>query len=286
MKPLGLVYLQQLGQAGQFVPPDKALVSAFDHGLLFGDGLYETIGAVGAQLPPLEPHFERMQDGAAQLGLRLPKIQKLEEIVQRVAQSAAQKAGENAPLRLRITLTRGANGFDVGESKQGETLLVFAAKDQKKEEVASASHAETTGLRVVCVPFCRVAPDIKSISMLPAILARRTAQRHNAFEALFTGERGQMLEGSVHFFCARVGQDILAPKPGGALPSIGAQRLQKKAEKAGLRWVHADIFPQKLPKEAEPLLTNALSAPMFVSHIIGTNNEECHFSGRSALTGG
>src|SRR5512143_76768 len=109
---------------GRFVPREKALVSVFDHGFLYGDGIYETMRAYDGRLFLLRKHLARLKRSAAAISLKLPLS--LEEIADALNESLAVNKLREAYVRLHISRGPGEIGLDPALCP--EPTIVITAK--------------------------------------------------------------------------------------------------------------------------------------------------------------
>lgn len=172
---------------GKFLKASRAMVSVFDHGFLYGDGVYETLRTYDGKVWQMDAHLVRLEKSAALLSLRLPVAKN--KIAQWVRELVARNGFKES--RIRITLTRGVNDFDFVSCKK-PTLLILAEK-----LVLQPAEVYRNGVKVVSVGMFRVLPEAKSISLLPFILARQKMASARAYEALFVDEKKMVREGTI-----------------------------------------------------------------------------------------
>lgn len=177
---MALVYLN-----GDLVPEEAAAVSVFDHGLVVGDGVFETVLVLGARPVALGRHLDRLTASATGLGIRAPGRAELEEAVGMVLAGSDLARG-----RLRITVTSG-NG-PLGSTRDGAapTVVVAAAPDGPPEPAVS----------VVVAPWPRnergALAGLKTTSYAENARALDDARRRGAGEALFGNTVGMLCEGT------------------------------------------------------------------------------------------
>lgn len=181
---------------GRFVSKADALISVFDHGFLYGDGVYETLRTYRGRLFMLQPHLARLKRSARLIGLDLPVADKdwpplLGETLER---NGLGRSG-NADAHLRITVSRGEGelGLDPNLCKQ-PTVVVMA-----KPLAPYPAHLFAEGVSLAIVPIRRnldaaLSPQIKSLNFLNNILAKQEATQAGAFDALMLNAGGQIAE--------------------------------------------------------------------------------------------
>jgi branched-chain amino acid aminotransferase len=168
---------------GALVPIAEARVSPFDHGLLVGDGVFETLRVYDGEPFAWRRHYERLVHSAGGLGLHAPTSSAL-----RAAADAVLAANELTEARLRITVTGGPSPLG-SERGSGPPTVVVAA---------SEARAWAPSERVVTVPWPRnergATAGLKTISYAENVRALAYAHEHDATEAIFLNTRGELCE--------------------------------------------------------------------------------------------
>jgi len=187
----GLVYV-----GGTFRPAADAAISVFDHGLLYGDGVFEGIRAYNGRVFKLERHIERLFDSAKAIRLEIPHTPA--EVCDIVIDACRQNAIVDGYLRLVVT--RGAGDLGLDPRKCPRANLIVIARP-----TLSIYRSPSAGIRVVTSTFRRNAPDttspsIKSLNYLNNILARIEANDRGADEALMLDAHGYVAEATVDNF--------------------------------------------------------------------------------------
>jgi len=175
----------------RFVRKEDALVSVFDHGFLYGDGVYETLRAYGGRIFMLRKHLARLRRSASLIGLDVPIgapewTPLLQEAMKRNALSDAY---------LRITISRGEGriGLDPQLCPR-PTVVVISLPLQPYP-----AHLFQTGASLAIVSVRRnlaaaLSPQIKSLNFLNNILAKQEASRSGAFDGLMLNAEGHITE--------------------------------------------------------------------------------------------
>lgn len=176
---------------GQFVDEPDAKVSVFDHGLLYGDGVFEGIRFYNGRVFLLEEHLDRLYDSAKAILLTLP----LERPVLReaVLETCRQNNLRDGYIRLVVTRGKGDLGLNPNRCKQPTVFIIAASIELYPEKYY------TEGLRVNTVPTQRVSPAalspaIKSLNYLNNIMAKVEGVRAGAMEALMLNHKGEVAE--------------------------------------------------------------------------------------------
>jgi branched-chain amino acid aminotransferase len=239
-----LIYLDVGGQGPGLVPPTQAAIPVTDRGLLYGDGLFETVLVQSGKLPLLPLHLERLARSAAELAIPCNP-----DRVAAAALAVARAAGPGERA-LRITLTRGASPARGYQPPAGAapTLLITAHP-----------YARPAGPLRAITASIRVRPDSplarhKSLSALEKVLARAEAARAGADEALLLNDAGRVAEGAAsNLFIRRGSRWLTPPLTEGCLPGVMRRRV---LELSGGE--EAPLAPSDLWEADGVYLTNAL----------------------------
>ena len=184
-----LVYLN-----GSFVPKEKALISAFDHGFLYGDGIYETMRAYNGTIFLLTRHLDRLKHSASAISLKLPlPIENIEEALNR---SVHINKLQDAYIRLHVSRGPGEIGLDPALCPV--PTMVIVAKPFHDYPAENYSH----GVRVAFVKTRRnhplaISPSIKSTNFLNNIQAKIEAIKAGAYEGIMLNWEGYVAEGTI-----------------------------------------------------------------------------------------
>ncbi len=243
-----LVYLN-----GSLVPRPEARVSATDRGLLYGDGLFETMRIEAGRALYLQEHLARLAAGAQ--FLQIPSLPP-GDLWQAVALTIA--ANDVAEGSLRLTLTRGEGTGPDPVAEAGPTLVinVRSGLPYRKEQYLNGFRVRLASFRRdSSSPLCRV----KSLNFLPNVLARREAKAAGGDEGLFLNGEGNLCEGAVsNLFLREKGRLITPPEDSGILPGITRRMVMDTARGAGHEVLEEEITPARLGQAEEAFLTNSL----------------------------
>lgn len=196
---------------GELRDPEDARVSVLDHGMLVGDGVFETVKAVRGEPFALTRHLERLARSAAGLGLPEPDGDMLREAVR---QTLAASPGW--PLaRIRITYTSGPGPLGSDRGHDGPTVTVVVAEQQPFPPAAEVS----------VVPWRRnehgALAGLKTTSYAENVLALAYAKKRGAGEAIFGNLAGNLCEGTgSNVFVVRDGRLITPPLSAGCLAGV------------------------------------------------------------------
>jgi len=222
-----LVYID-----GEFLPKNDAKVSVFDHGLLYGDGVFEGIRAYHGKVFRLEPHIERLYDSAKAIGLVIPVSPK--EMTDIVIESCRRNGIANGYIRLVVTRGVGDLGLNPYLCPKATIICIAATIQLYPAELYEK------GMEIVTVATPRnhpeaINPRIKSLNYLNNIMAKMEAIRAGVPEALMMNLQGFVAECTGdNFFLWRRGKLVTPPCTEGALEGITRNTVIDLARKKGI----------------------------------------------------
>ncbi len=175
----------------QFVKKEQARISVFDHGFLYGDGVYETLRVYQGRIFLLERHLARLRRSCDLIGLVLPIEDDAWEAI--ITEMLIRNELEDASLRVTISRGEGELGIDPGLCPR-PTIVVMA-----RSVVSYPAHMREQGVRLQLVsvrrnPESAQSPQIKSLSFLNNILAKQEAVQAGAFDGLMLNMDGHVTE--------------------------------------------------------------------------------------------
>jgi branched-chain amino acid aminotransferase len=196
---------------GDLLPDNEARISVFDHGLVVGDGAFETVKVTAGRPFALGRHLARLASSAAGLGLSAPDLDQI-----RVGAAAVIAASPAMPLaRLRITITGGIGPLGSERGKSGLTTVVALAEQRPPADFAD----------VVVVPWPRnefgALAGVKTTSYAENVRALSYAAAHDAGEAIFGNTAGNLCEGTgTNVFIVVGGRLVTPPLSAGCLAGV------------------------------------------------------------------
>ncbi|MBI2917480.1 MAG: aminotransferase class IV [Chloroflexi bacterium] len=265
-----IVYLN-----GRLLPREEARISPFDHGFLYGYGLFETVraypspgsGAPGkGRLFRLDRHLRRLRESARILGIEgLPPEAKLSQAAHTVIE-----ANSLAEARLRISVSLGPGEITPDPPANGEPTVFVAARPFSPP----ASQVYDAGYSAVIFPE-RVGgtPTLaqhKTTNYLLYVLARRHARAEGAQEALLVNTDGQLLEASTaNLFLVAEGQVMTAPVSEGVLAGITREAVLELSGALGIKASEVALPVEALQMVEEAFLTSSLLGIMPLTRVAG-----------------
>lgn len=173
----------------RFVPEAEATISPFDYGLLFGDGLFETLRAYGGTIFRLDAHLERLQCGAARLEIPLPTSDLLASILYQTL----QRNGLREAI-LRLTVTRGTGKPGLHPASCRAPTLIATARPLPNRPQTPQSGLSAVVVNIRRNPPQALDPAIKSTNFLNNVLAKLEADRRGVDDGIFLNLDGALTE--------------------------------------------------------------------------------------------
>lgn len=216
--------------SGAFRAPADASINVFDHGLLYGDGVFEGIRAYNGRVFKLERHVERLFDSAKAIRLEIPHTPA--EVCGIILETCRRNGIVDGYLRVVVTRGPGDLGIDPRKSPRPE-LIVIA----RRTLAIYAKPAD--GIRVVTSAFRRnaidaLAPAIKSLNYLNNVLARIEANDRGADEALMLDANGYVAEATVDNLFIVTAQALVTPPTSTNLKGITRETIVGLAAGLGI----------------------------------------------------
>ncbi|MFH1878478.1 MAG: branched-chain-amino-acid transaminase [Candidatus Omnitrophota bacterium] len=238
---------------GEFVDSDKASVSVFDHGLLYGDGVFEGIRSYNRKVFRLDKHIDRLYDGAGRIRLKIPVPK--EEFHGYILETLRVNNLDNAYIRAVVTRGPGDLGLDPRKCPE-PTILIIAGKI-----VLYPRSFYESGLSIIIANTRRnppeaLDPQVKSLNYLNNILGKIEAIDAGTHEAIMLSVDGYVTECTGdNIFIVKDGALFTPPVDTGALRGITQETVVALAEKRGIRTTFKKMLPEELYTARECFLT-------------------------------
>ena len=248
---------------GDFLPLEHAKVSVLDRGFLFADGIYEVSAVLNGRLVDNEAHLARLERSLGEISLRLPmSLAELTRLQDELIRQNGLAEGV-----VYIEVTRGAADRDFTFPKDAAPTVVMFTQ---AKNILRSPQAET-GIRVISVPDIRwKRRDIKSVALLPQVLAKQQAAAAGCQEAWMV-EDGFVTEGgsSSAFIVTAAGALVTRPLSHDILPGITRKAVLQLAAEQGLDMEERRFTLEEAYAAAEAFLTSASSFVLPVIEIDG-----------------
>ena len=226
---------------GRISPEREAVISVFDHGFLYGEGIYETMRTYTGRPFLYDRHMRRLQNSARMIVLELPFTDEGLAGQIRDTMAAADLQGREAYIRVLVTRGIGELTYDPAATPRPSVIIIV------KPQIDLPAATYDTGVRVVIVDVVRnhpgtVNPMIKSNNLLNSALAAQEAIRRGGFEGIMRNYRGELSECTTsNLFIVKDGAALTPPLTAGLLPGITREFLFDVGRDVGIE-VREDVL--------------------------------------------
>lgn len=238
---------------GTLYPKDEAKISVLDHGLLYGDGVFEGIRAYGGRVFRLDAHLDRLWAGAKAIMLQVPMGR--EELKQAVLATLRANGLQDAYIRLVVTRGVGDLGLDPRKCPRPSVIIITDAISLYPPELYER------GMEVVTVSTRKniheaLSPNIKSLNYLNQILGRLEVNRVGAPEGIMLSHDGYVAEATAdNIFIVLRGTLVTPPAIAGILVGITRNAVMELAAREGIPVEERLFIPHTLYNADECFLT-------------------------------
>jgi branched-chain amino acid aminotransferase len=247
----GAVYVN-----GTIAPADKAVIPIYDHGFLYGEGVYETLRTYNRVPFLYERHTARLRASAERIDLDVPFD---DEMLRTWIEDTVAAAGDLNEAYIRILLTRGVGDltYDVRSTPTPSLVIIVKPFDEPPKRVLDE------GIRISLVSILRnhpgsVNPIIKSNNLLNNALAMQEATRRGGEEGLMCNYRGELSECAMsNFFLVRDGKALTPRSEAGLLLGVTRAFLFEVGHDIGIPVEEATLFPADLETCDEAFITGS-----------------------------
>jgi branched-chain amino acid aminotransferase len=259
--------LTQVSINGKLFDKADARISVYDHGLLYGDGVFEGIRIYAGKVFRLREHIDRLYESAKHIYLGIPwsRDQMAEEVLRTVRANAKQEG------YIRLVVTRGAGGLGLDPNKTSDPQVIVLVDDIS---LYPARYYEE-GLEVITSSFIRnhpnaLNPRIKSLNYLNNILAKIEAVRAGCQEALMLNHVGEVAECTGdNVFVVKHGLVRTPPPNAGILEGITRDAVIELAQAAGIPLEQAALTRHDVYSADECFLTGTAAEVVPVVKVDG-----------------
>ena len=238
---------------GEFFEKEDAKISVYDHGLLYGDGVFEGIRIYRGQIFRLKDHLERLYQSARAIRLSIPL--NFDEMEKAVNETVNLSKKENGYIRLVITRGKGSLGIDPMKCKKATVIIIV-----DDIQLYPAEYYQK-GIKIITASSRRISPDsldprIKSLNYLNNIMAKLEAENAGCQEAVMLNREGYVSECTGdNIFIVR-DKELLTPSGSkGALDGITKKQVMDLAEKTGIKTKESELTQYDLYNSDECFLT-------------------------------
>jgi branched-chain amino acid aminotransferase len=231
-----LVYID-----GEYYPKSQAKISVYDHGFLYGDGVFEGIRAYNGVVFKLKEHVDRLFRSAHALTLKISLSK--QEVINAVVETLRKNKMKDSYIRLIVTRGFGDLGLDPRKCLKPTIIIITDTISIR------AGNAKETGITTMFSwvrrnPVDATTHEIKSLNYLNSVLAKIEANACGVDEAICLENNGYIAEGvGENIFIVRNGEIFTPPTSTGALAGITAEVVTELAAKLGIKLTVANLTP-------------------------------------------
>jgi branched-chain amino acid aminotransferase len=217
---------------GRLYPKEDAKISVYDHGLLYGDGVFEGMRAYSGRVFRLDQHLQRLWNSAKAIWLNIPITR--EAMAKAVNDTLAVNKLQDAYIRLVVTRGAGTLGLDPNRTSDPQVIIITDSITMYPETYY------TNGLELVTASTIRnnpaaLSPRIKSLNYLNNILAKIEGLQAGCVEALMLNHKGEVAECTGdNIFLVRGRELATPPCDAGILEGVTRDAVMELAAEAGL----------------------------------------------------
>jgi branched-chain amino acid aminotransferase len=263
----GWVYLKD-----RLVPEQDAVVSVYDRGFLYGDGVFETLRVYQGRIFKAKEHVSRLFQSAQAISLTIPATA---EDIQKIFFQTLE-ANRLRDARVRITVSRGPDEMGLEpKALSSPTIVVIAKAFSGYPETFYEKGVDVAIVKTRKTPTVSLDPRIKSLNYLNPLLAKMESQKMEVFEGILLNQEGHLCEGTVsNLFLVKQGH-LWTPAPScGILEGITRQTILELAQKAGIPVWEKNLRPDEILGADECFLTNTTMELMPVVRIRGLMTQQ------------
>lgn len=242
---------------GQFYPEAKAKVSVFDHGFLYGDGLFETMRAYRGKCFRLDQHLERLWEGANYLRIHIPYTKSI--LKQFIHQTITENQLADAYVRVTVSRGVGKTGPDPSTCLRASIVIIaLPLTPYPKETYKNGLSATILNIRRNSMEA--LPPNLKSMNFLNNILAKIELKDKQKEEGFFLNSDGYLTEGVVsNLFIVKNHQVITPSIDSGLLAGITREVVLELCAEHNIKSVQGKMLPGELLEADECFITNSLA---------------------------
>ena len=223
---------QQIYINGEYFSKQDAKISVYDHGLLYGDGVFEGMRNYGGRVFRLHAHLVRLWESAESIGLRIPLT--IEKLTADVNECVAKNGLEDGYIRLVVTRGAGELGIDPNRCSNPQIIIIADKITLYPDELYQ------NGLELVTASTIRnhpaaLSPRVKSLNYLNNVMAKMEGRLAGCVEALMLNHNGEVAECTGdNIFVVKSGRLLTPPVEAGILEGITRNAVLELAEQAGI----------------------------------------------------
>ena len=254
----GIVYID-----GEFLPKREAKVSVYDHGFLYGDGVFEGIRTYNGRVFKLDEHIRRLYESAKSMELSIPVSK--EDMMKTILETIGRSGLKDAYIRVVVTRGVGDLGLDPRKCPKPSIIIIVDTIVVWKERSLKAITATTRRNAASALN-----PMVKSLNYLNNILAKLEANRSNVDEAIMLNQQDLVCEGTGdNMFIVKDGVIATPPPSANMIVGITRSAVMELATKDGLKVEERDITIHEVYNADEAFLTGTAAEVMPLVEVDG-----------------
>jgi branched-chain amino acid aminotransferase len=252
---------------GKLLPREQAVISVYDHGLLYGDGVFEGIRVYNSRVFLLAEHVRRLYDSAKAIRLAIPLTP--EQMTKAVEETVAANGLKDGYVRLVVTRGAGSLGLDIRKTSHPQVIVIADTITLYPDELYEKGMAIVTAATIRNHPAA-LSARIKSLNYLNNILAKIEGTDAGCAEALMLNHKGEVAEctGDNIFIVSR-GVLKTPPPDAGILEGITRNCVMRLAREAGIEVAEVPMTRYDLFAADECFLTGTAAEVIAVVKLDG-----------------
>jgi branched-chain amino acid aminotransferase len=257
-----LIYLNN-----KLVPEEQAMVSVFDHGLLYGDGIFEGLRIYSKKVFLLKEHIDRLYESAKAIRLVIPMTP--EEMINATNETVAANGLTDGYIRLVVTRGAGGLGLDIRRTSNPQVIIIADQIKMYPQELYE------NGMEIVTASTIRnhpqaLSPRVKSLNYLNNILAKIEATDQGKEEAIMMNHKGDVAECTGdNIFLVKNGKLTTPSKDSGILEGITRNAVIHLAKKANIPFEEVAMTRHDVYIADECFLTGSAAEVIPVTKVDG-----------------
>ena len=251
---------------GEYYPKSEAKVSVYDHGFLYGDGVFEGIRSYSGVVFRLKEHINRLYRSANAIMLGIPLSK--EQMIEAVLETLRRNNLKDAYIRLIVTRGVGDLGLDPRKCPRPSVIIITEPLLQLYSMEKREKGLSTIISWVRRDPVDATTHEIKSLNYMNSVLSKIEANNAGADEALILDHRGFLCEATgENLFIVKGKTVVTPPRSSGALPGVTSGVVKELARKLGYTVTEREITPAELYEVDEAFLSGTAAEIMPIGEV-------------------
>jgi len=242
---------------GEWTPKSRASVSVFDHGLLYGDGVFEGIRVYDGVIFQFKEHLDRLYSSAKTIKLKIPLPP--EEMTNAIVETVKRNGLKNAYIRLVVTRGLGDLGVDPRKCRKSSLIIIAESIDPSYDVISKQRGISAIISSVRRDSVDATSHEIKSLNYLNSVMAKLEAVDVGADDALMLDRSGFVSEATTtNLFLVKNEEVFTPPSSAGILPGVTRKRTIKLVRELGYNMFERALTPYDVTNADEAFLTGTL----------------------------